>query len=112
MVMSFSIHVSDAVYGRPAEGMVFRLYSMPNDTWEELKRGRTDGDGRVSEPLGPDSAWTLIMLEFDLDAYFSTLGIKSFYPVVTITFRIPDRSARQQLSLLVTPWAYVTSWER
>lgn len=106
--MSFSTCVIDGVYGRPAEGVPIRLYGMSEDHWRELGRGRTDSDGRISSLLDTSSGWALVRLELDLDAYFSTLGITSCYPVITITMRIADASDSHLVSLLITPSSYVT----
>jgi len=108
--MNFSAHVIDAVYGRPAEGILVRYYSMSEGVWTEEGRKRTDSGGLVSGDSSDRRA--LFRLEFDLDAYFSSLGIISYYPVITLTFRAHGQTERQLISLLVTPSAYTIFREK
>lgn len=106
--MSVLVHIVDGVHGRPVIGMSGRLDSRIDGAWVEQLRVKTDGRGTLSG--SPDWPLTrgLYQLELDLDGYFSSLGIIPFYPAITICFRIADPSYVHQISLLITPTAYMT----
>jgi 5-hydroxyisourate hydrolase len=88
--------------------MSVRLDRDIEGTWIEQLRDQTDGEGRICDWLGLPLDRGAYRLEFDLDAYFSSLGVAPFYPVVTVRFRIPQPSNPCHISLLITPTAYFT----
>ena len=106
--MSVSVHVINAVYGRPVIGMSARLDSQIDGAWIEQLRVKTDDKGDVSGWPDWSVARGLYRLELDLDGYFSSLGITPFYPAITIRFRIIDPSYEHHISILITPSSYMT----
>jgi 5-hydroxyisourate hydrolase len=106
--MSVSISVIDCFYGKPATGMSVRLDRNVEGAWTEQGRDRTDNYGCIREWSELPLARGTYRLKFDLDDYFSSLGIAPLYPDVTIRFRIPDQDHLCHISLLVTPAAYFT----
>lgn len=99
--MSVSTHVLDATRGRPATGIAVRL-----DTVEGivLAEGHTDADGRCA--LAPyDLEAGTYALTFDTGGYFDE---RTFYPSVTVTFRIADPGAHHHVPLLLSPFSYTT----
>jgi 5-hydroxyisourate hydrolase len=103
---SFSVHVTDAVYGRPAEGIPVRLYHGPDVQSKDIGLGRTDANGQFTM-LADSSNGALARLELDTDSYFATLGVRPVYPSITLTFRVTESRPRSALSLLIAPSAYV-----
>lgn len=108
--MSFSVDVTNAIYGRPAEGVRIRLFSRVDGAWREIGQDRTDASGRVALLLDA-SKDRFVRLELDLDAYYSTLGVKPAHPVITLTLRLTGKRAAPRVLLLVAPSAYVTYLE-
>ena len=106
--MSVSVHVFDAMYGRPTIGMNVRLDRDLDGTWIEERRDQTDEGGSISDWVNAPLARGSYQLEFDLDGYFSSLGVMPFYPVVTLRFRVLDPVQSHGISLLITPYAYFT----
>jgi 5-hydroxyisourate hydrolase len=106
--MSVSVTVVDCFYGRPVIGMSVRLDRDIDGSWIEQMRNQTGNDGCICEWSNSPLARGLYRLEFDLDGYFTSLGIAPLYPVVTIRFRIPDPNHLCHISLLITPSAYFT----
>lgn len=106
-------HVLDTTHGRPAAGMVLRLYRT-GDTAIQICAKTTNGDGRVDGPILDGDNFTpgRYRLTFDVAAYFRTQGIDlpepPFLDVVTIDFGITDAGAHYHVPLLVSPYGYST----
>jgi 5-hydroxyisourate hydrolase len=99
-----STHVLDAVRGTPAVGIRVELFT--NDV--EIASALTDADGRVPELLpGPVDEGTY-RLTFDTGTYFGALGVQTFYPEVSISFRVTDSREHHHVPLLLSPFAYST----
>jgi 5-hydroxyisourate hydrolase len=106
-----STHVLDLTAGRPGANMHIELWRITDDRRERLKSVRTNGDGRVSEPLLQGEVLEIgtYELTFHVGEFFSDRGILSpFLTVVPIRFSISDPEASYHVPLLVTPWAYQT----
>lgn len=109
--MSIPVRVIDGMYGRPAVGMRVRLERSIDGSWTEQASVLTDEAGRVSHWPESVGAPSMYRLEFDLDSYFSTLGIAPLYPAVIMVIRISNTTRHNRISLLVMPSAYVSYQE-
>lgn len=98
--MSISTHVLDSTTGRPAAGVAVRL-SGPDGP---VGTADTDADGRCA-PAPFDLEAGTYELTFDTGGYF---GEHTFYPSVTVTFRVRDGGAHHHVPLLLSPWSYTT----
>ena len=108
--MSWSTHVLDASSGVPATGVPVTLNrTVARSGWVEVLRGVTDRDGRLSA-AGSDvvAVSGVYRVDFDTGAYFADGGGETFYPLVSITFRITDPAAHHHVPLLLSPFAYTT----
>jgi 5-hydroxyisourate hydrolase len=102
--VGISTHVLDAATGMPAVGVPVRLEVDGVGGWRDLASAITDSDGRVRDlPALPSPG--VARLTFDTGAY---LGERTFYPEVTITFRVPDVEEHLHVPLLLSPYAYST----
>ena len=100
-----STHVLDATTGNPAEGVHVQLCGPDGSP---ISQAHTDSDGRVAE-LAPDGLTSgTYRLIFDTGTYFESIGTETFYPEVTVTFRINDTSRGYHVPLLLSPFAYST----
>jgi 5-hydroxyisourate hydrolase len=100
-----STHVLDATAGTPAAGVDVALAGWEADgSWRVAERGRTGADGRYrfAGRLAPGD-WRLT---FGTGAYFEGRGTASFYPEVTIAFRVS--AGHHHVPLLLSPFAYST----
>ena len=98
-------HVLDTTRGRPAVGVEVRLERMTAVGPAEIARARTDDDGRVRE-LGPAALQPgTYRLVFDTGGYF---GGQTFFPEVTVTFRLDSGPGHHHVPLLLSPHAYTT----
>ena len=103
-------HVLDTTHGKPAAGVVVRLFR----DGEQLLATRTNADGRCDAPLLSSDAITAgrYRLEFDVAEYFRGQGANlpdpPFLETVTIDFGIADAAAHYHVPLLVSPFGYST----
>ena len=107
--MTLSTHVLDATSGKPAARVGILLESFRDAGWTEVATGLTDDDGRLKDWLPADLPGVgTHRLLFDTGAYFTRMGVASFYPAVTITFVIDDPGQHYHVPLLLSPFAYST----
>jgi 5-hydroxyisourate hydrolase len=102
-----STHVLDTARGRPAAGVPVALERVAGDG-AVIARAVTDADGRVRELAPASLAAGDYRLTFDTGAYFATLGIEGFYPLVTVVFSLRDPSQHHHVPLLLSPFGYAT----
>lgn len=95
--MSLSTHVLDASKGSPAAGVLVRWESRSDDGWTAVAEAKTDGDGRITGWTPDRGVHRLV---------FDTQG--TFFPEVTVTFRVHDPDAHHHVPLLLSPFAYST----
>ena len=96
-------HVLNTALGRPAAGVAVTLRR--GDL--VIGQGSTDGDGRLRDLVTSIEPGDY-ELEFDTGAYFSGLGLESFYPAVRIAFSIKDAAQHYHVPLLLSPFGYST----
>lgn len=108
---TLSTHVLDTSRGRPAVGIDVSLERLnAGEGWSPLSQSTTDNDGRVkhfmlNEPdLGPGT----YRLVFAVEKYFSELNQKTFYPEVSVAFRIEPGAEHYHVPLLISPFGYST----
>lgn len=102
-------HVLDTARGRPAAGVPVSLYRGTDGGWTEIAEGETDADGRVSDLLKAGSLEPgPYRIDFDVDAYQGSVGASSFYPAVSITFRVGATDEHYHVPLLLSPFGYST----
>jgi len=108
---TISTHILDTARGAPAGGVGVALAAQNTDeSWTELSNAWTDDDGRVkpfflvSAQLEPG----VYRLVFDTESYFTSLAIDSFFPQVTIVFKVEDTTSHYHVPLLISPYGYST----
>ena len=104
-------HVLDTTRGRPADGMVVVLeFWERGETWKTLARGKTDGDGRITNLLSPSHVLVpgVYRLMFDTGTYFHNCEVPYFYPCVPVMFEVKDPAQHYHVPLLLNPFGYGT----
>ena len=107
-------HVLDTSAGRPADALEVVLYRIEGLERRELKRTRTNADGRIDEPLlsGADMTAGRYEIVFHAGRYFRGRGVAlpdpAFLDEVPVRFGIADPSAHYHVPLLVSPYGYST----
>jgi len=108
---TISTHILDVALGAPAGRVAVGLAAQNTDeSWTELSHAWTDEDGRVkpfflvSEPVQSGT----YRLVFDTESYFAGLEVNSFFPQVTIVFKIDDAASHYHVPLLISPYGYST----
>jgi 5-hydroxyisourate hydrolase len=107
---AITTHVLDTSRGRPAAGVPVTLEVEAAGGWQLLGKGDTNTDGRISDLMADDQPLTngVYRLIFDVDTYFRSHGIASFYPQVAVTFRIENPGQHYHVPLLLSPFGYST----
>ena len=108
---TISTHILDTSRGTPANGVAVCLEAQNTDeSWTELSHAWTDEDGRVKPFFLVDRPLTagIYRLVFDTEAYFSGLNIDTFYPQVTLVFKVDDDAQHYHVPLLICPYGYST----
>jgi 5-hydroxyisourate hydrolase len=108
---TISTHVLDTALGRPAAGVSVTLERLGSRAMEiPIGVGETDGDGRLRDllPVGQSLDIGDYRLRFHIGAYFAAAGRETFYPSVTVEFRVTDAAAHYHVPLLVSPYGYST----
>jgi 5-hydroxyisourate hydrolase len=101
-------HVLDTARGRPAAGIPVSLHLQSAGSWQELARGITDKDGRITDLLHESKLQPgKYRLTFQTGGYLSLSG-KPFFPEVEIIFEIHDPTQYYHVPLLLSPYGYST----
>jgi 5-hydroxyisourate hydrolase len=103
-------HVLDTSRGRPAQGVPVTLEIEAAGGWKLVGKGTTNADGRISELVSAEVtiASGVYRLIFDTGKYFAQDQSESFYPQVTIVFRVADQTQHYHVPLLLSPFGYST----
>jgi 5-hydroxyisourate hydrolase len=98
--------VLDGTYGYGVAGVRAQLSHRKGDHWIAVANTETDRAGRIEgwdgQRLEPD----LYRIVFDSDDYFSSLGINSAYPEVSIVFRASGGPDTREVWAVIAPSAY------
>lgn len=99
-------HVLDTSSGRPAAGIPVRLERQNGERWEDVGRGITDDDGRVSDLVKGSIDPGVYRLTFDSGDYFREYA--HFYPIIRIEFYYEVDGRHHHVPLLLSPFGYST----
>lgn len=108
---TISTHILDTSLGRPADGVnVILDLQNADESWTTLAEAWTDEDGRVKPFFLVETHLEagVYRLVFDVEGYFSRSEADSFYPQVTIVFRIGDTPQHYHVPLLICPFGFST----
>jgi 5-hydroxyisourate hydrolase len=107
---TISTHILDVSRGRPASGVGVTLEALTGEAWSLLARAETDQDGRVKASALGQPQWDagIYRLTFEIGRYFQALNQSSFYPEVTVNFKIEGGAEHYHVPLLVSPFGYST----
>ena len=108
---TISTHVLDTSLGRPAAGVGVKLERVNADGGVTIAGfGTTDDDGRLRDllPAGQLLVRGDYRLRFDTGAYFAASGRETFYPSVSVEFRVTESTGHYHVPLLVSPFGYST----
>jgi 5-hydroxyisourate hydrolase len=106
--MGISTHVLDTTRGRPAAGVPVTLERHDDGAWVPAGQGFTDADGRLKALHPAEPRVATYRITFGVDAYFKLHGTASFYPRVSIEFRIEAPAEHYHVPLLLNPYGYST----
>jgi 5-hydroxyisourate hydrolase len=103
-------HVLDTSRGRPAGGVPVTLEVETAGGWRMLGKGTTNADGRIADLVDAKTAITagVYRLIFDTAGYFADHNIESFYPQVSVVFKVENPDQHYHVPLLLNPFGYST----
>ena len=111
MSSAITTHILDLSSGVPAHGVpvVLELETAAAN-WEIIGKGITDEDGRLRDLLDADAILIAgnYRLIFDTETYFAARHIESFYPQVTVAFKVRGAARHYHVPLLLSPFGYST----
>jgi 5-hydroxyisourate hydrolase len=107
---TISTHILDMSRGRPASGVAVTLEVLNGEAWSVLARAETDQDGRVKALALSQTQLEAgtYRLTFAIGKYFQALNQPSFYPEVTVNFKIEGGAEHYHVPLLISPFGYST----
>lgn len=107
---AITTHVLDTARGGPVAGMHVRLSRIDRERAQTVGEGTTDADGRCGDLVPPGATLTAAdyRLDFDTGAHYATIGVESFHPSVSVSFRVRDPDRHHHVPLLLAPWGYTT----
>lgn len=102
-------HVLDTAAGKPGKDISIMLQQLHTHGYATIAQGITNHDGRIADLLPPDKKLQhgIYKLVFETGIYYSGKSIKTFYPLVEISFMISDDS-HYHVPLLISPFGYST----
>lgn len=110
MKSPITTHILDTSKGTPAVGVHVRLQRrQPDGTWQEISRGATNADGRITDLLPAESnlQGSDFRLVFETGEYFRRQNVEAFYPIVAVEFS-PKGERHYHIPLLLSPYGYTT----
>lgn len=107
---TISTHILDTSRGVAAARVHVMLErETSKEEWAALADAFTDADGRVKALVAPGSVVPgTYRLTFETGAYWESLGLACFHPLVEVLFTITDASKHHHVPLLVSPFGYST----
>lgn len=101
-------HILDLGKGQPAAGVKVTLEQVTTDGANHLASGTTDDDGRIMQwfdmPISPGH----YRLTFATGDWYDSQGLDTFYPQISLDFRVDDTNAHYHVPLLLNQWGYST----
>ncbi|ENX41907.1 hydroxyisourate hydrolase [Acinetobacter sp. NIPH 2100] len=103
-----STHILNASLGQPAAKVLVKLRQEIDHEYILLDQQFTDADGRI--PVFKIDAFiqSNYQLIFEVADYFESLNTDSFYPRVSIDFKVVDIQQHYHVPLLISPFSYST----
>lgn len=109
---SISVHVLDQVHGEPAPsvGVTLEEQASDHETWSLLSQQTTNAQGRVGNLLPAKQALHkgIYRVTFATGDWFTAHTQSTFFPSVTVTFRVDDPAQGYHIPLLLSPYGYST----
>ncbi|MDQ8187767.1 hydroxyisourate hydrolase [Pelagicoccus sp. SDUM812002] len=109
-----STHVLDNYFGKPAEGIPWKLeVAGGGSEWSKISDGKTNQDGRTDVPLleGDSLRTACYRITFKIAGYYESreveLASPPFLDEILITVNLVA-GENYHVPLLMTPWSYST----
>lgn len=104
-----STHVLNNAIGEPAVGLSIAVYFQREEKWDLIATGTTNQDGRLPDLYEPEGGIQagIYRIRFSTGDYFSSLGVKPFYPWAEVVFTAAEDQS-YHIPLLLSNFGYST----
>lgn len=106
-----SSHILDITLGKPATNVKISLAKQDqNGKWMAIDKKVTDKNGRINNFLKEEKNVNhqgIYKLTYHTEAYFKSLGQKSFYPFIEVVFELKDNN-HYHVPITLSAYGYST----
>ncbi|MBB0244502.1 hypothetical protein FNQ90_10395 [Streptomyces alkaliphilus] len=100
--MSLTVQILDHSFGVPATDVDVLVRRHTEDGWQDVARGLTGEDGRLTVLPAGQCAPALYQLVCDIDAYYAILGAVPLFPRAVVEFRLSESEPGLVLAVAVS----------
>ena len=101
-------HILDLGSGHPAAGISVSLFKIQGGNENLLAEGTTNDDGRITDWFDNPVEMGHYRLTFDIGTWYQERGLDTFFPQVSLDFKVSDTEAHYHVPLLLNQWGYST----
>lgn len=101
-------HILDLGSGKPAAGVTVTLEQVIEDRAVTIADGITNDDGRLISWFDSPIEAGHYRLCFATGEWYQARSLDTFYPEVTLAFRVTDPKSHYHVPLLLNQWGYST----
>ena len=107
---ALSVHVLNLQDGLPSTGLNVELDRLVDGQWQNINKGVTDDQGRISALYPSDKAIEQgnYRVVFKTGEWFSARKAATFFPEVPVIFRVDGSLPHYHIPLLLSPYGYST----
>lgn len=106
--MALAVHLVDHSFGVPAADVDVLLRRQTDDGWQDVVRGLTGEDGRLTVLADGQFPPGVYQLVCELDAYYAILGAAALFPRAIVEFRVAEPEAEICLPIVVSAHSVFT----
>ncbi|WP_103504008.1 MULTISPECIES: hydroxyisourate hydrolase [Streptomyces] len=100
--MSLAVQILDHSFGVPATDVEVLVRRRTEDGWQDVARGLTGEDGRLTVLPDGQCPPGLYQLVCDLDAYYAILGAVALFPRAVVEVRVSESEPELVLPVVVS----------
>ena len=100
--MTLAVQIVDHSFGVPAADVEVLLRRRTEDGWQDVARGLTGEDGRLTVLPDRQCPPALYQLVCELDAYYAILGAVALFPRAVVEFRVSESEPDVLLPVVVS----------
>lgn len=105
-----SVHVLNLENGIPTPGIEVTLEHQSKGQWQELSRGKTNEQGRITALYPEDKALAAgdYRVVFKTGDYYAGAKRDTFFPEIPVLFKVENTEQHYHIPLLLSPYGFST----